>query len=468
MTTKLIFSFDSEDYETPASDEAEKWWAQAMSRHGFTACICVVGELARALRDRGRSDVIAAMAQHEIAFHSNRHSAHPTWAEYLDVLDWDAGVRRALDEEGRGVADVRETFGQSPSAWCKPGTSWGPQIAEAMRRLNLPVFADAPFEWAPGEPLYFDNELFLKYHLSFDHYFPVPAGRERQRRMQDDFLELLDRHAGKYLVMYTHPCRLVTASFPKNFTAGANPPRRDWRPAPLRPAAEAAALQQDFEAFLEFVASRPEVEPATYRSLEREVASPPAWLSPRDLRFLLEKPDSAPLDFSRCPSGIILSPAEEFQVLARLGAELPGTGPVRMRPLPVVPTLGPLAPPAAARPGTVSRELLENAAHTALDVCRDTGAVPAAVPLGDAGTTVGPQALMRAVRRCLRSSLSAAPRRTVPIEPADETPEFARRPEIADARFQNTWSIFPPEFQGKNVLAAIRRQAWTAKPARLA
>ncbi len=27
----LIFFFDSEDYETPASDEGELWWAEALS-----------------------------------------------------------------------------------------------------------------------------------------------------------------------------------------------------------------------------------------------------------------------------------------------------------------------------------------------------------------------------------------------------------------------------------------------------
>ena len=75
MAVHLIFSFDSEDYETPAADDAEKWWAETMTKHGITACICVVGELARTLCQHGRKDVIDAMARHEIAFHSDMHSA---------------------------------------------------------------------------------------------------------------------------------------------------------------------------------------------------------------------------------------------------------------------------------------------------------------------------------------------------------------------------------------------------------
>jgi hypothetical protein len=58
MSVQVIFSFDSEDYETPAADEGEKWWAETLTRHGITGCFCIVGELVRALRDRGRQDVL--------------------------------------------------------------------------------------------------------------------------------------------------------------------------------------------------------------------------------------------------------------------------------------------------------------------------------------------------------------------------------------------------------------------------
>ncbi len=85
MAVRLIFSFDSEDYITPAADDAEKWWAETMTKHGITACICVVGELVRALQARGRRDVLTAMASHEIAYHSDKHSAPPTWKELLNA-----------------------------------------------------------------------------------------------------------------------------------------------------------------------------------------------------------------------------------------------------------------------------------------------------------------------------------------------------------------------------------------------
>src|SRR5437763_1374813 len=132
MAVKLILSFDTEDYETPASDDAEKGWAEMLMRYGLTGCFCVVGEEARALRDRGRRDVLAALARHEVAYHSDLHSAHPTHAEYLDTMGWPEGVRAVLEGEAQGIGDLRSLLGQQPSAYCKPGNSWGPQVSYAI------------------------------------------------------------------------------------------------------------------------------------------------------------------------------------------------------------------------------------------------------------------------------------------------------------------------------------------------
>jgi hypothetical protein len=96
MAVRLIFSFDSEDYITPAAAEAEKWWAETMTKHGITACIAIVGELVRTLQKRGRKDVLSAMSVHEIAYHSDFHSLPPTWAEVLDECGWQDGIERIL------------------------------------------------------------------------------------------------------------------------------------------------------------------------------------------------------------------------------------------------------------------------------------------------------------------------------------------------------------------------------------
>jgi len=141
MAVRLIFSFDSEDYMTPAAAEAEKWWAEIMSKHGITACIAIVGELARTLQKRGRKDVLSAMSAHEIAYHSDFHSLPPTWAEILDECGWQDGIERILLTELKGISDVREAFGQHPSAWCKPGTVGALKLLQRCRYWISQFFA---------------------------------------------------------------------------------------------------------------------------------------------------------------------------------------------------------------------------------------------------------------------------------------------------------------------------------------
>src|SRR5215831_5462139 len=99
MPVDLLFFFDSEDYATPASDEGELWWAEAQSRHRPTGCFNLVGEEARALRDRGRRDVLAVLARHEIGYRSSLDSRHPVHLEYLEGMGWDEGIAEVLARE---------------------------------------------------------------------------------------------------------------------------------------------------------------------------------------------------------------------------------------------------------------------------------------------------------------------------------------------------------------------------------
>src|SRR5947208_2006378 len=121
------------------------------------ACSCSWVASASVRRTRRRKDVLEAWGWHEVAYHSDMHAAHPTHAEYLDTMDWEEGVRAVMERESRGLRDVEEATGQAPSAHCKPGSSWGPQVAYAMPRMGVPVFCDAPFEWSPGQPMHYDN-----------------------------------------------------------------------------------------------------------------------------------------------------------------------------------------------------------------------------------------------------------------------------------------------------------------------
>src|SRR3954453_7285361 len=79
----VVLWFDTEDYIEPAADDAAMRIAKMLTAEGVRATFKVVGEKARVMEKRGRRDVIQALSQHAIGYHSNHHSIHPSPAEYL-------------------------------------------------------------------------------------------------------------------------------------------------------------------------------------------------------------------------------------------------------------------------------------------------------------------------------------------------------------------------------------------------
>src|SRR5436190_23667352 len=82
----VVLWFDTEDYLLPASDDAALKVADFLTKQGIRATFKVVGEKARTLHKRKRTDVIAALKKHEIGYHSNFHSTQPTPAMYCSNL----------------------------------------------------------------------------------------------------------------------------------------------------------------------------------------------------------------------------------------------------------------------------------------------------------------------------------------------------------------------------------------------
>src|SRR3954470_7944793 len=84
----VVLWFDTEDYIEPTADDAALRIAKDLTALGVKATFKVVGEKARVLEQRGRRDVIIALGQHDIGYHSNHHSIQPTPAVYLRDMGW--------------------------------------------------------------------------------------------------------------------------------------------------------------------------------------------------------------------------------------------------------------------------------------------------------------------------------------------------------------------------------------------
>jgi len=119
----VILWFDTEDYILPASDDAAKRIATFLTAQGIRANFKIVGEKARVLESRHRTDVIDALKHHEIGYHSNFHSRQPTLAEYEAVLDWEQGAEEFDRRERPGFDAVARIFGRKPTCFGQPGSS---------------------------------------------------------------------------------------------------------------------------------------------------------------------------------------------------------------------------------------------------------------------------------------------------------------------------------------------------------
>src|SRR6266700_1294512 len=134
----VILWFDTEDYLLPADDDAAKRLAQMLTERNVRATFKVVGEKARVLEKRGRRDVIEALRKHDIGYHANFHSVHPTPSEYLADCGWLDGVAEFARREGGGAADVRRIFSvKTLACYGQPGSSWAAQAIGALAAIGV-------------------------------------------------------------------------------------------------------------------------------------------------------------------------------------------------------------------------------------------------------------------------------------------------------------------------------------------
>jgi hypothetical protein len=267
--------FDTEDFITPSSDDDAKDLAEIMTRHGLRASFIVVGEKARVLERRGRRDVIAALGRHDIGLHTDLHSRHPTIAEFLEDKGWADGVDEAERRERPGVEAIQRVFGRMPSSWGIPGSSWGPQLNNALRRLDIPASV-YPLTYTTTSPVHRYAGT-LTYGTSgligggFDFHYPDDDIFERELQT---LCRQIDEHVAGGTqwvgIFVCHPTTMRSTEFwdAVNFANGHNPDPRDYRPPHLRSEEEYQAGLRNFERLMRFIAGHPALEVRTFPELQ--------------------------------------------------------------------------------------------------------------------------------------------------------------------------------------------------------
>ncbi len=441
----VILWFDTEDYIDPAADDAALRIAADLTQLGVRATFKVVGEKARVLSSRGRSDVIHALARHSIGYHSNFHSLHPAPAEYLRRFGYLEGADEFQRREGPGALDLQRIFGRKPSCYGQPGSSWGPQSNLALRRMGIPVYLDeGEHVGLAGQPFWYGGLLYV-FNLGPNQIRArLDAGPEDFAAYAafDQAAARLRSSGGGLISIYYHPTEFVNAEFwdAVNFARGANPPRERWRPPRPRTKQDA---ERCYEVLRRYVQHMQSVEGVRFIAAD-------------DLPKLYRSPLPSPPDRK-----LIASHLSRSIVFLTAGDDAYSPADMLLALLHIPPAVvdGPTAPGATTWPAPdVDRRALLRAAEDAADFIRRNHRLPNQVFIGAETLSLADFTATLAASTQTSSDPVPLVRGRVAFEPY-----FA-----ADPKKAFNWVIHPQDFAAPELLDLARLQGWTLKPARLA
>jgi hypothetical protein len=466
----IVLWFDTEDYILPASDDAAMRIADFLTKNGIRATFKVVGEKARVLERRQRTDVIAALCRQEIGYHSNTHSQQPTPAVYESALDWELGQEEFDRRERPGFDDVTRIFGRPPSCYGQPGVSWAPQAYPALKKWGVNVYLDdGPQVQLDGKPFWYGGLLNI-FHIKAGQQLEPSNDWSNLETAKADFnilyAEISSKPPGGIVSFMFHPTQLVSEVFwdAVNFAHGANPPPSEWKAQPENSPAQRERAFQYFEGLVTYIKSFPGVRFVTASEayvLCRDRAHGRGF-SAQDVAAIAGQVNSR-ITF-QVHEGYALSASEAFSLLNSFTARFVSQGTVAAVKLDGTP-YGPSSNAYGVTNGEGSLTIgWSQFARTSIDTAdflEKYQAIPNAVWFGS--TAVSPEAYLLTLASVIPSLVSKG-------KPPDSVKILAAELGAAQWVAEDSpsiwkWPIFPPGFHSAYLMELARLQAWTIKPA---
>ena len=476
----VILWFDTEDYLLPADDDATKRLAQMLTERGIRATFKLVGEKARVLERRGRRDVIAALKKHDIGYHANFHSVHPTPSEYLADCGLLDGIAEFARREGGGAADVRRILGvKTLACYGQPGSSWASQTIAALKVIGVaphgvPCYVDEGTHVGLDEQPFWYADALVVYHLGQNYTrmdLHDPAAVEPARQKVSAIADRLRGRGGGLISIFYHPCEWVHKEFwdGVNFRRGANPPREQWKPPPQRSPQETEAAFNRFAEYIDHIRSLSGVRFVTASDLAGLYPDPvrlegASEAELNEIARRLADAGTTGVDFQLIGDRAY-SVADQFELLAAAVGELIEGRPPRF-PLRAAGLLGPDAPPPTAAAQThLNWFAFRDSSRDVLDFLKTNRRVPSrvfvgadALPPADFLIALASAYDYRRKNGKLPFDLGVTPGKNLELLPArrvaGDTPELF-----------GGWVIHKEGFRAPKILEIARLQTWTLKPA---
>ncbi|SHE36757.1 hypothetical protein SAMN02746089_00151 [Caldanaerobius fijiensis DSM 17918] len=455
----VVFWFDTEDYITPESDDSALRLANIFTVNGFKATFKVVGEKARVLQRRGRYDVIKALKDNEIGYHSNYHSKHPVVTEYLRGLDLERGAEEFEKMEGDGLKDLMGIFKVQPSCYGQPGAAWAPQCYKTLRKWNVPVYLDEGIHIGLGNQPFWYGGLLHVFNMGENCIRMQLGGKDEYlEKAKEKFMEVYNRlrsRGGGTISIYYHPCEFNTSEFWDgiNYARGVNAPDDKLKLPNPRPADVMEKDFYNFSQYVSFIASQCDVVAVTaseltshYKDRSRDI-----YFGPEEIMHIAEALEGR-IDWV-AQDKWALSPAEVFYLLA---GYIASDGKARLKAKFID---CPIIDNRESNAGKiVSLESMKKACQWAWNYMEAHNRVPDMIPVGDLNVNSGEFLMTMAY-------IAQRPLKEISSIGVQRVKEYSIDRCVADDSRCWNWIIFPEKFSAPDLINLGKLQAWTIKPA---
>jgi hypothetical protein len=461
--TYVTVVFDVEDYVSPESDSVDEiplWLAETMTEVGVTGTFFVIGEKARSLEERGRQDVIEAMASHDIGSHTNLGSIHPTVTEILEYADWDQGVQTMLENESLGVEELERIFGVPVSTLARHGGSYGPQLVYALGQMGK-GYVYSPVQLPGKHAVWFCNTL--NFHGDYggfdDVYYKDELFNPVFDTLKKNFLSDIE---GVDMISFfaCHPTKVRAEQFwDFNYYEGANPERDSLKPPALRPAESMVTARKNFKRLMQFLKDQESIEVVTISDLMERFSYQPDFINKKDLLRIAEKIGSA----NQVVYDDVYSPSEIFAALAQSLQEYGQNGKLPAKLQREAP-LGPMQmPPEKPEVSSVSREQLFELAEASRDIIHNQGHLPSKLMVGEA--SIGTGSLIQVFSTAYLDISEKKQRDSYEVISFDAYPKEYAETIISEVESYKHWIVHRTDLDMSHLAEMTRMQLWTLKPA---
>ena len=461
---RVTVLFDVEDYVTPPEgglDDLLKMLAEVMTEEDVSGTFFVIGEKLRCLRDRGRDDVIAALARHDMGSHVNMGSIHPTVVERMEGADWADGVSRMAADELGGIEELSALAGRPLRSLARHGGSFSPQLVAALGRREV-AYVYSPARLPGHNITWYCNAL--NFYEAFTSFQQAYLSRAAFLEAEKQFMAFLAEHR-EYewcMLFHSHPCMIKTAWFwDTNYFKGVNTPPEKWKTPDFRPEFSLAAARENWAFHCGRLRENDELRLGTIAEFSEEFGRQAEDAGREEIQALARTAADATAPFWTDR----FSAAEVLDLLARavLARGAGGDVPERVARRDVLgPSQMPLSAPTTGR---FLPEALHRVARGIMAAVGETGMLPSRIRCGE-GTLgspgeIGPGSALVAFGRALGSSDVSRAVTTQAVAPYPAEGEAL----AAAAREFKNWPCHRLDLDMSRIALLSALQSWTLKPA---